>query len=84
MYKLFVFLSSKALTQMSTVGLSTVYSFTKRRNKPGLSGLIKFPIICRVYRIRRLCFLISCAIIVVFSTRIYRNLDLGIEWVLRC
>ena len=28
--------------------------------------------------------LISCAIIEVFSTRIFRNLDLGIEWVLRC
>ena len=27
--------------------------------------------------------LISCAIIVMFSTRIFRNLDLGIEWVLR-
>ena len=27
---------------------------------------------------------ISCAIIVVFSTRIFQNLNLGIEWVLRC
>ena len=27
---------------------------------------------------------ISCAIIVVFSIRIFQNLDLGIEWVLRC
>ena len=27
---------------------------------------------------------ISYAIIVVFSTRIFQNLDLGIEWVLRC
>ena len=27
---------------------------------------------------------ISCAIIVVFSTRIFRNFDLGIEWVLSC
>ena len=27
---------------------------------------------------------ILLAIIVVFSTRIFRNLDLGIEWVLRC
>ena len=25
--------------------LRTVYSFTKRRNKPGFSGLIKFPIV---------------------------------------
>ena len=30
------------------------------------------------------CLLISCAIIVGFSTRIFQNLDLGIEWVLRC
>ena len=42
-YKSFVFLSSKALTQISTAGLSTVYSLTKRRNKPGLSGFIKIP-----------------------------------------
>ena len=28
--------------------------------------------------------LISWAIIVVFSTRIFQNLDLGIEWVLSC
>ena len=27
---------------------------------------------------------ISCAIILVFSTRIFQNLNLGIEWVLRC
>ena len=38
-------------------------------------------------RISRICsrsLSISCAIIVVFSTRIFRNLDLGIEWILRC
>ena len=28
--------------------------------------------------------LISCAIIVMFSTRTFRNLDLGMEWVLKC
>ena len=28
--------------------------------------------------------LISCAITVMFSTRIFRNLDLGLEWVLKC
>ena len=28
--------------------------------------------------------LILCAIIVVFSSRIFQNLDLGLEWVLRC
>ena len=40
-----------------------------------------FVFICRIYS-RSLS--ISCAIIVVFSIRIFRNLDLGIEWVLRC
>ena len=40
--------------------------------------------ICRDSRICSRSLLISCAIIMVFSTRIFRNLDLGIEWVLRC
>ena len=32
----------------------------------------------------RVYLIISCAIIVVFSTRIFRKLDFRIEWVLRC
>ena len=43
-----------------------------------------FVFICRASRIYSLSLLISCAIIVVSSTRIFQNLDLGIEWVLRC
>ena len=39
---------------------------------------------CRASRICRRSLFISCAIIVVLLTRIFRNLDLGIEWVLRC
>ena len=42
-----------------------------------------FLFICRTSRICSRSLLISHAIIVVFSTRIFRNLDLGIEWVLR-
>ena len=37
--------------------------------------------ICRASRICSRSLLISCAIIVVFSIRIFWNLDLGIEWV---
>ena len=40
--------------------------------------------ICRACRICRRSLSISCAIMVIISTRIFRNLDLGIEWVLRC
>ena len=40
--------------------------------------------ICRASRICSDGLLISCAIIVVFSTRISKNLDLGIEWLLKC
>ena len=36
-------------------------------------------VVYRAYRICRRSLLISYAIIVVFSTRIFRNLDLGIE-----
>ena len=43
-----------------------------------------FVFICRASRICSRCLLISCAIKVVFSTRNFRNLDLGTEWVLRC
>ena len=43
-----------------------------------------FVFICRASRICRRSLSISCAIIVVFSTRIFRNLDLGIKCVLRC
>ncbi len=43
-----------------------------------------FVFICRASRICSRSLLILCAIIVVFSTRIFRNLHLGIEWVLRC
>ena len=43
-----------------------------------------FPFICTTSRICSRNLLISCAIIVVFSTRIFRNLDLGIERILRC
>ena len=41
-----------------------------------------FVVICRASRICSRC-LIFFAIIVVFSTRIFQNLDLGIEWVLK-
>ena len=40
--------------------------------------------ICKASRICSRSLFISCAIIVGFSTRIFRNLDLGIECVLRC
>ena len=40
--------------------------------------------ICRDSRICNRGLSVSCAIIMVFSTRFFRNLDLGIEWVLRC
>ena len=43
-----------------------------------------FVFTCRASRICCRSLSISCAIIVVFSTRIFRNLDLRIEWVLRC
>ena len=43
-----------------------------------------FVFICRASRIRSRSLFISCTIIVVLSTRTFRNLDLGIEWVLRC
>ena len=43
-----------------------------------------FVFICRASRISSRSLLISCVIIVVFSSRIFRNLDLGIEWALRC
>ena len=49
-----------------------------------LSILSFFVFICRASRICSHSLLILCAVIVVFSTRIYRNLDLGIEWILRC
>ena len=42
-----------------------------------------FVFICRASRICNRSLFISCVIIVVFSTRIFRNLDLEIEWVLR-
>ena len=45
------------------------------------SSIIVF--ICRAFRAFSHSLLISCAIILVFSTRIFRNLDLGIEWVFR-
>ena len=45
-----------------------------------ISGFLVF--ICRASRICSRSLSISCAIIVVFSTRIFRNLDLGIEWFL--
>ena len=40
--------------------------------------------ICRVSRICCHSLFISCAIIVVFSTRIFQNLNLGIKCVLKC
>ena len=40
-----------------------------------------FVFICRASRICSRSLLISCAIIEVFSTRIFRNLDLEIEWI---
>ena len=43
-----------------------------------------FVFICRAFRICNRSLFILCAIIVAFPTRIFRNLDLGIEWVLRC
>ena len=43
-----------------------------------------FVFICRASRIWSRSLSISCTIIVVFSTRIFRNLDLVIEWVVRC
>ena len=43
-----------------------------------------FDSICRASRICRRRLLISCAIIVVFLTRIFQNLNLGKEWTLRC
>ena len=46
--------------------------------------LCLFVFICRASRICSHSLFISCAIMVVFSTRIFQNLDLGIEWVLRC
>ena len=49
-----------------------------------LSILGFFVFICRASRICSCSLAILCAIIVVFSTRIFRNLVLGIEWVLRC
>ena len=43
-----------------------------------------FVFICRASRICCRSLFILCVIIAVFSTRICRNLDLGIEWVFRC
>ena len=43
-----------------------------------------FVFICRSSKICSHSLFILCAIIVVFATRIFRNLDLGIKWVLRC
>ena len=43
-----------------------------------------FGFICSASRIYRHSLLISCVIIVVFSARIFWNLNLGMEWVLRC
>ena len=43
-----------------------------------------FVFICRASMICGRTLSISCMIILVFSTRIFRNLDLGKEWVLRC
>ena len=43
-----------------------------------------FVFICRASRICSHSLSILCAIIVVFATRIFQNLDLRIEWVLRC
>ena len=39
---------------------------------------------CRAYRICSRSLSISCAIIMVFSMKIFRNLNLGIEWFLNC
>ena len=43
-----------------------------------------FVFICRASRICICSLFISCTVIVVFSSRIFWNWDLGIEWVLRC
>ena len=53
-------------------------------NSIDLSFCFFFVFICRASRICSRSLLISSAIIVVFSTRIFRNLDLGIEWLLIC
>ena len=43
-----------------------------------------FVFICKASRICSYSLSILCAIIVVFSTKIFWKLDLGIEWFLRC
>ena len=48
------------------------------------SLFVFFTLICRDSRVCRRSLIISSTIIEVFSKRIFRNLDLGIEWLLRC
>ena len=65
-----------------------IWNILKKKNKDIskliLLILVFFVFICRASRICNPSLLILCAIIVVFSTRIFQNLDLWMEWVLRC
>ena len=66
-----------------------------KKNKPKQNKKTHFQTLSRFLKINLLIFgvfvsriysrslLISCATIVAFSTRIFRNLDLGIEYILR-
>ena len=48
------------------------------------SKLIQLILFFLYVGLQGLVVVVSCAIIVVFLTKIFRNLDLGIRWILRC